>query len=65
MSRKIVLRISGLAKLGLTAAMVGVALALWARQGGPGWARVAGGILLFGGAGLYLIERFRFWRRRG
>jgi hypothetical protein len=63
MTRRIVLRISGLAKLGLTAAMVGVGLGLWARQGGPDWARVAGGVLLIGGAAVYVIERLRFWRR--
>ena len=63
MTRRIVVRISGLAKLGLLAAMVGVGLALWARQGGPEWARIAGGVLLFGGAAVYVIERFRSWRR--
>ena len=62
--RKIVLRISGLAKLGLTAAMVGVGLSLWARDAGPEWATVTGGVLLFGGAALYLIERYRALLRR-
>jgi len=61
--RKIVLRISGLAKLGLLAAMVGVGLAIWARDSGPEWASVAGGVLLMGGAALYAIERFRALRR--
>ena len=42
MTRRVVLRISGIAKLGLLAGMVGVGL---------------------GGAALYVIERFRFWRR--
>ena len=61
MTRRVVVRISGIAKLGLLAAMVGVGLALWARQGGPEWARVTGGVLLLGGAAVYVIERIRFW----
>ena len=63
MKRRVVLHISGLAKLGLTAAMIGVALALYARNGGAEWARTAGLLLLMGGAGLYAIERIRAWRR--
>ena len=74
--RRIVLRVSGLAKLGLLTAMTGVALALYARSSGAGsgagsdaesgteWARIAGLLMIFGGAGLYLIERLRAWRRR-
>ena len=62
--RRIVLRISGLAKLGLLTAMIGVALALYARTSGAEWARIAGVLMLFGGAGLYLTERLRAWRRR-
>ena len=62
--RRIVLRISALAKLGLLSAMIGMALSLYARSSGAEWARIAGALMLFGGAGLYLIERSRAWRRR-
>ena len=61
--RRVVLRISGLAKLGLLGAMIGMGLALYARSSGAEWARVAGLLLLLGGAALYAIERIRAARR--
>ena len=62
--RRVVLRISGLAKLGLLGAMIGMGLALYARSSGAEGARVAGLLLLMGGAALYAIERIRGARRR-
>ena len=61
--RRVVLRISSLAKLGLLGAMIGMGLALSARSSGAEWARVAGLLLLMGGAALYAIERIRAARR--
>ena len=61
--RKVVLRITGLAKAGLLGAMTGMALLLYARDGGAEWARITGALLLFGGGALYFIERLRAWRR--
>ena len=63
MTRRIVLKLSGLAKFGLLCAMTGIALALWARDDGPLWARAASGVLTLGGAALYAIARLRAWRR--
>ena len=63
MKRRVVLRSSGLAKLGLLAARTGMGLALYARSSGADWARAAGMLLLFGGAGLYAIGRIRGGRR--
>ena len=62
--RKIVLRISPLAKLAVTAAMIGVALSVYARLRGNVWLNGVGMALLFGGALTYLIERFRSRRSR-
>jgi len=62
-TRRIVLKLSGMAKFGMLSAMTGIALALWARDDGPLWARAAGAVLLFGGAALYAIARLRAWRR--
>ena len=64
MSRRIVIRLSGIAKAALTTAMVGVAMALYGREKGIDWVNATGGVLLLVGALAYLIERSRSWTRR-
>ena len=64
MSRRIVIRLSGIAKAALTTAMVGVAMALYGREKGIDWVNATGGVLLLVGALTYLIERSRSWTRR-
>ena len=61
---KLVLRVSPLAKLAVTVACVGMGLALYGKLQGVGWANGAGTALFFGGAIVYVIERFRSARRR-
>ncbi|MHC4937765.1 MAG: hypothetical protein ACYTHK_02195 [Planctomycetota bacterium] len=62
--RKIVIRLSPIAKIAATVAMVGCALALYGKMQGVDWANGVGTALLFGGAIVYLIERFRSLRSK-
>ncbi|MHC4848725.1 MAG: hypothetical protein ACYTEG_09755 [Planctomycetota bacterium] len=62
--RKIVIRISPIAQLALLAAMIGAGLSLYGKLQGVDWANGVGTALLFGGAIVYLIERYRSLRSR-
>jgi hypothetical protein len=62
--RKIVIRLSPIAKIALTAAMIGAGLSLYGKLQGVDWANGVGTALLFGGAIVYLIERYRSLRSR-
>ena len=59
MKRKIVLRLSPVAKVGCLAAVVGVGLGLWGRMDGPSWAHQASWPLVIAGAILYFFARAR------
>jgi len=61
---KLVLRVSPIAKAAVTVACVGVGLALYGRLRHAGWANGVGSAMFFGGAVVYVIERFRSVRRR-
>jgi len=60
---RVVLRISPLAKAALTASLIGAALALYGRVRDQTVLNGIGSALLFGGALVYVIERFRSRRR--
>ncbi|MHC4955305.1 MAG: hypothetical protein ACYTGZ_15735 [Planctomycetota bacterium] len=62
--RRIVLRISKLAKIALLVTIVGMVLVIYGRQTGKSWPVIPGNIAVFGGAAVYLIERFRGRGRR-
>ena len=55
--RKVVIRLSPLAKIAVTVAMVGAALSLYGKMQGVAWANGVGTALLFGGAIVYLGQR--------
>ncbi|MEM8884997.1 MAG: hypothetical protein AAGD14_13075 [Planctomycetota bacterium] len=63
MSRRVVIRLSTLAKIAVTTAMIGAAVSLYGRQTGNGAVNAVGSVMLFGGAIVYLIERVRSSRR--
>ena len=62
--RKVVIRLSPVAKAAVTVAIVGAGLSLYGRMQGVDWANGVGTALLFGGAIVYLIERFRSLRSK-
>ena len=59
MSRRVVFRLTPLAKGAVTVAMIGAALSLYGRSSGNATVNTIGSVLLFGGALVYLIERVR------
>lgn len=56
--------LSPLAKVGATAAALGMVLVVYHRLAGAPWAHVAGSVLFFGGAAIYFFERIRLVLRR-
>ncbi|MHC4547807.1 MAG: hypothetical protein ACYTEZ_03435 [Planctomycetota bacterium] len=61
---RLVLRLSPLAKAAALVALLGAVLAVYGRLETVGWATLVGTVLLFGGAIVYYVERFRMIRRR-
>lgn len=55
--------LSPLAKVGASVAAVGIALVVYHRLAGAGWAHVTGSVLFFGGVIVYFVERIRLSRR--
>jgi hypothetical protein len=61
---RLVLRLSRLGKIAATVAGIGGLLAVYGRLANVPWAALAGSLLLFGGALVYFVERWRMVRRR-
>lgn len=61
---RLVVRLSPLAKGATLAALIGAVLWAWGGLEGVAWAKAVGGVVFFGGAIVYYIERFRMFKRR-
>jgi hypothetical protein len=61
---RLVFRVTPLAKIAATVGGVGAALAIYGKLQGVFWASGVGAGLLFAGAIVYYVERFRMMRRR-
>ena len=61
---RLVIRLSPLAKIAATVAMIGGGLAVYGRLQHVRWVGGVGTVLLFGGVLVYYFERFRMMRAR-
>lgn len=61
---RLVLRVSALAKAAALVAMIGGGVAVYGKMKGVAWASGAGTLMLFGGAIVWYIERFRMFKAR-
>lgn len=61
---RLVVRLSPLAKGATVVALIGGVLWIWGGLDDIAWAKAAGGVVFFGGAIVYYIERFRMFKRR-
>jgi hypothetical protein len=59
---RLVVRLSRLAKIAATVAMLGAGLTVFGRLKGAPWAGGVGTVMLFGGVIVYFIERLRLFR---
>lgn len=61
---RLVLRVSPLAKAAVTVALIGGALGVYGRLDDVAWAMAVGTVLLFAGAIVWYVERYRMYRKK-